>query len=232
MGGLSARARSSLPRAAPAPLSLTGLSLPLPTPPGQLPSLSFPPKPGVASAASAPRAAPPPGRAEPEPLSTAPGAAGRGGRGGAAAAGQPPPLRHLPHPVPRYLADVQEGRGLLLDGGGGEGAAGRASAAPAAPARVRPSLPAAPARSLLAWAVPGSPGRAAGQPRGSGTGLVPEAPVSLFISLLLLAMFQVDLSKDIQHWESLKPEEKYFISHVLAFFAASDGIVNENLVSV
>uniref|UniRef100_A0A8B9QY33 Ribonucleoside-diphosphate reductase subunit M2 n=1 Tax=Anas platyrhynchos TaxID=8839 RepID=A0A8B9QY33_ANAPL len=36
--------------------------------------------------------------------------------------------------------------------------------------------------------------------------------------------------KDIQHWESLKPEEKYFISHVLAFFAASDGIVNENLV--
>lgn len=42
----------------------------------------------------------------------------------------------------------------------------------------------------------------------------------------------MDLSKDIPHWESLKPEEKYFISHVLAFFAASDGIVNENLVSV
>ena len=42
---------------------------------------------------------------------------------------------------------------------------------------------------------------------------------------------QVDLSKDIQHWETLKPEERYFISHVLAFFAASDGIVNENLVS-
>uniref|UniRef100_A0A8C2TJ18 Ribonucleoside-diphosphate reductase subunit M2 n=1 Tax=Coturnix japonica TaxID=93934 RepID=A0A8C2TJ18_COTJA len=41
---------------------------------------------------------------------------------------------------------------------------------------------------------------------------------------------EVDLSKDLQHWESLKPEEKYFISHVLAFFAASDGIVNENLV--
>ena len=32
------------------------------------------------------------------------------------------------------------------------------------------------------------------------------------------------------HWESLKPEERKFISHVLAFFAASDGIVNENLV--
>lgn len=43
-------------------------------------------------------------------------------------------------------------------------------------------------------------------------------------------MFQVDLSKDLQHWESLKDDERYFISHVLAFFAASDGIVNENLV--
>lgn len=43
---------------------------------------------------------------------------------------------------------------------------------------------------------------------------------------------QVDLSKDLQHWESLKDEERYFISHVLAFFAASDGIVNENLVRV
>ena len=35
-----------------------------------------------------------------------------------------------------------------------------------------------------------------------------------------------------QHdWDNkLKPDERYFISHVLAFFAASDGIVNENLV--
>lgn len=41
----------------------------------------------------------------------------------------------------------------------------------------------------------------------------------------------MDLSKDLQHWESLKDEEKYFISNILAFFAASDGIVNENLVS-
>ncbi|NP_001133495.1 Ribonucleoside-diphosphate reductase subunit M2 [Salmo salar] len=41
---------------------------------------------------------------------------------------------------------------------------------------------------------------------------------------------EVDLSKDTQHWDSLKDEERYFISHVLAFFAASDGIVNENLV--
>uniref|UniRef100_A0A3Q1FHM3 Ribonucleotide reductase M2 b n=1 Tax=Acanthochromis polyacanthus TaxID=80966 RepID=A0A3Q1FHM3_9TELE len=41
---------------------------------------------------------------------------------------------------------------------------------------------------------------------------------------------EVDLSKDLVHWDCLKPEEKHFISHVLAFFAASDGIVNENLV--
>jgi len=41
---------------------------------------------------------------------------------------------------------------------------------------------------------------------------------------------EVDLSKDLIHWETLKDEEKHFISHVLAFFAASDGIVNENLV--
>lgn len=42
---------------------------------------------------------------------------------------------------------------------------------------------------------------------------------------------EVDLAVDVKHWEEkLKPEERYFISHVLAFFAASDGIVNENLV--
>lgn len=41
---------------------------------------------------------------------------------------------------------------------------------------------------------------------------------------------EVDLSKDMAHWEALKDEERHFISHVLAFFAASDGIVNENLV--
>jgi len=42
---------------------------------------------------------------------------------------------------------------------------------------------------------------------------------------------EVDLSKDMSDWERLKPEERDFICHVLAFFAASDGIVNENLVS-
>merc|ERR1719342_284909 len=42
---------------------------------------------------------------------------------------------------------------------------------------------------------------------------------------------EVDLSKDLKDWnEKLKDDERYFISHVLAFFAASDGIVNENLV--
>ena len=42
---------------------------------------------------------------------------------------------------------------------------------------------------------------------------------------------EVDLSKDGPHWEKLTKEEKHFISHVLAFFAASDGIVNENLAT-
>jgi len=41
---------------------------------------------------------------------------------------------------------------------------------------------------------------------------------------------EVDLQWDLRDWDALKPDEKHFISHVLAFFAASDGIVNENLV--
>lgn len=41
---------------------------------------------------------------------------------------------------------------------------------------------------------------------------------------------EVDLGNDLMDWEKLKPQEKQFISHVLAFFAASDGIVGENLV--
>ena len=40
---------------------------------------------------------------------------------------------------------------------------------------------------------------------------------------------EVDLSKDINDWEKLEQSEKYFISMILAFFAASDGIVLENL---
>ena len=40
---------------------------------------------------------------------------------------------------------------------------------------------------------------------------------------------EVDLSKDVVHWAQLTPDERHFISHILAFFAASDGIVLENL---
>lgn len=40
---------------------------------------------------------------------------------------------------------------------------------------------------------------------------------------------EVDLEDDKADWEKLNKDEKYFISYVLAFFAASDGIVNENL---
>ncbi len=41
---------------------------------------------------------------------------------------------------------------------------------------------------------------------------------------------EIDLEQDVIDWENkLNDKEKYFIKHVLAFFAASDGIVNENL---
>lgn len=41
---------------------------------------------------------------------------------------------------------------------------------------------------------------------------------------------EIDLSPDLLDWDrKLNNDEKYFIKHVLAFFAASDGIVNENL---
>ena len=41
---------------------------------------------------------------------------------------------------------------------------------------------------------------------------------------------EIDLSKDMDDFTKLKDEEQHFIKNVLAFFAASDGIVNENLV--
>ncbi|XP_022653434.1 ribonucleoside-diphosphate reductase subunit M2 B-like [Varroa jacobsoni] len=42
---------------------------------------------------------------------------------------------------------------------------------------------------------------------------------------------EVDLGKDMSDWKNrMKPQEREFIKHILAFFAASDGIVNENLV--
>ena len=40
---------------------------------------------------------------------------------------------------------------------------------------------------------------------------------------------EVDLSKDLTHWNSLNKDEKHFITMILAFFAASDGIVLENI---
>jgi|TARA_B110000967_G_scaffold22777_1_gene20967 ribonucleoside-diphosphate reductase subunit M2 len=42
---------------------------------------------------------------------------------------------------------------------------------------------------------------------------------------------EIDLSKDLGDWDSLQKDEKYFISMILAFFAASDGIVLENLAT-
>lgn len=41
---------------------------------------------------------------------------------------------------------------------------------------------------------------------------------------------EIDLHQDVIDWEKkLTDDERYFIKHILAFFAASDGIVNENL---
>ena len=41
---------------------------------------------------------------------------------------------------------------------------------------------------------------------------------------------EIDLHQDLDDWNNkLNKDEKYFIKHILAFFAASDGIVNENL---
>ncbi len=40
---------------------------------------------------------------------------------------------------------------------------------------------------------------------------------------------EIDLSHDLRDWAAMNDGERFFITHVLAFFAASDGIVNENL---
>merc|ERR1719247_1275716 len=42
---------------------------------------------------------------------------------------------------------------------------------------------------------------------------------------------EIDLSQDLKDWEKLSDSERHFIKHVLAFFAASDGIVLENLAA-
>lgn len=41
---------------------------------------------------------------------------------------------------------------------------------------------------------------------------------------------EIDLTQDLVDWEKMGDGERHFVKHVLAFFAASDGIVNENLV--
>lgn len=42
---------------------------------------------------------------------------------------------------------------------------------------------------------------------------------------------EIDLAVDVNDWKRLSPDERHFIKTVLAFFAASDGIVNENLAA-
>jgi ribonucleoside-diphosphate reductase beta chain len=40
---------------------------------------------------------------------------------------------------------------------------------------------------------------------------------------------EIDLAEDLKDWKELNNDEQHFLKHILAFFAASDGIVNENL---
>ena len=42
---------------------------------------------------------------------------------------------------------------------------------------------------------------------------------------------EIPFAKDLEHWETLTADEQHFIKQVLAFFAGSDGIVQENLAS-
>jgi ribonucleoside-diphosphate reductase beta chain len=42
---------------------------------------------------------------------------------------------------------------------------------------------------------------------------------------------EIDFSKDKEDWEKLTENERYFIKHILAFFAGSDGVVQENLAT-
>ena len=42
---------------------------------------------------------------------------------------------------------------------------------------------------------------------------------------------EVDLNTDVAHWQKLNDGERHFLKHILAFFASSDGVVIENLMS-
>ena len=71
-----------------------------------------------------------------------------------------------------------------------------------------------------------------------------KTPIDLLFSLFNMMIFgayykkheasfwtaeEIDLQQDLTDWKNLNDNERHFIKHVLAFFAASDGIVNENL---
>jgi hypothetical protein len=94
-------------------------------------------------------------------------------------------------------------------GGGGRA---RGCRSPRSRAAAIAPLPRAPLRPLPATPPPG--------PRSRGAVLT-HTPT--------IAAEEVDLSDDMKHWEGLGSDEKHFVSHVLAFFASSDGIVLENL---
>ena len=61
--------------------------------------------------------------------------------------------------------------------------------------------------------------------------LRPVAHPFLSLSPLASAAEEVDLGDDAKHWEKISDDERYFIQHILAFFASSDGIVLENLAA-
>ena len=41
---------------------------------------------------------------------------------------------------------------------------------------------------------------------------------------------EIDLEDDVQQWKALDDDTRQYLQHVLAFFAASDGLINQNLM--
>ena len=126
---------------------------------------------------------------------------------------EPRPLLHVPHQVPGGVGDVQKGGGQLLD---------RCARGAHPILRYCADL-GRPLRHALCCAALGACRHAWLQ--GLGRGLCLQ---ELTIGCCGTAE-EVDLSGDAADWETLNDDEKHFISHILAFFAASDGIVLENL---
>lgn len=52
------------------------------------------------------------------------------------------------------------------------------------------------------------------------------------LTALPLLGSQIDLASDLNDWDALTANEQHFLKHTLAFFAASDGVVNENLIEM